>query len=108
MAPPRRQSSIKAPTDPADEPDVARALVQAASHAMDAEISPGGAALDMVTLGGTSEAKFRVLQGLTGEPPPYKSKPGEASQARRVSQHTTKISSLKITQKITCIVSLIT
>jgi hypothetical protein len=64
---------------------------------MDGEISPGGAALDMATLGGTGEAEVRVLQGLTGEPPPYKSKPCEASPARRVSQHTTKISSLKIT-----------
>ena len=73
--PPRRQSSTKAPTDPTDEPDVARALERSASHTMDGEISRGAAALDMATLGGTGEAEFRVLQGLTGEPPPYESKP---------------------------------
>jgi hypothetical protein len=50
---------------------------------MDGEISRGAAALDMATLGGTGEAEFRVLQGLTGEPPPYESKPGEASPADR-------------------------
>jgi hypothetical protein len=50
---------------------------------MDGEISWGAAALDMATLGGTGEAEFRVLQGLTGEPPPYESEPGVASPADR-------------------------
>jgi hypothetical protein len=59
----------------------ARALERAASHAMNGEISRGAAALDMATLGGTGEAEFRVLRGLTGEPPPYESEPGTASLA---------------------------
>jgi hypothetical protein len=50
---------------------------------MDGEISRGATAMDMATLGGTGEVEFRVLQDLTGEPPPYESEPGEASPADR-------------------------
>jgi hypothetical protein len=58
-------------------------LSSAANHAMDGEISRGATALDMATLGATNEAEFRVIQGLTSEPPPHESEPGVASPVSR-------------------------